>query len=30
MRMNGSRVDLGDIIVYAGDAVQPLYLISYD
>jgi len=30
VRMDGSRVDWGDIVVYAGDAVRPLYLISYE
>ena len=27
---NGSKVDKGDIVVYDGDAVKPLYLISYE
>jgi len=29
-RNDGSRVDLGDIIVYDRDAVRPTYLISYE
>ena len=30
VRSDGSRLDLGDIIVFDGDAVRPIYLISYE
>jgi len=30
VRSDGSKVDMGDIIVYDRDAVRPLYLISYE
>lgn len=30
VRSDGSRVDMGDIIVYDGDAVFPRYLIFYE